>query len=388
MPVVMPFGVLARCHTPMMSPRGRRVRIDRLSNLCSNRPVRWEQQRLDDSGAADSLFGLRGLVRSVRSPDFSGVTFHEVRARSVLNKVPGASPMPFRWTVNPYRGCTHACKYCFARGSHTYLDFDAGNDFDSEVVVKVNAAEALAAQLRKPSWTREHVAMGTNTDPYQRAEGRYQLMPGIIRALAGSGTPFSILTKGTMLTRDLPLLTSVARDVPVGLGVSLALLGRELQRRLEPGTPTPQARLEMVRKAADAGLRCQVFVAPILPGLTDSAEQLDELLEAIASAGATSVMFTALHLRPGTREWFMQWLGAEHPDLVPYYERLYARGSNAATSYRRWLAMRTGRLVRKHGLDDTADGGTREAADNTQSPVPGPRTRVDSDQSGQQLSLL
>ena len=346
--------------------------------------MRWEQQRLDNSGDVNSLFGVRGLVRSVRSPDFSGVTFHEVRARSVLNKVPGASPMPFRWTVNPYRGCTHACKYCFARGSHTYLDFDAGKDFDSEVVVKVNAAEVLAAQLRKPSWTREHVAMGTNTDPYQRAEGRYQLMPGIIRALAGSGTPFSVLTKGTMLTRDLPLLTSAAQDIPVGLGVSLALLDRELQRRLEPGTPTPQARLEMVRKAAEAGLRCQVFVAPILPGLTDSAEQLDGLLEAIAAAGASSVMFTALHLRPGTREWFMQWLGAEHPDLVPYYEQLYARGSNAAPSYRRWLSAHTGRLVRKHGLNDTPEGGTREAADDTHSAVPNSRAA----HSGEQLSLL
>lgn len=367
-----------------MSPPGERVRIDRVPNVCSNIIVRWEQQRLDDSGSAESLFGLRGLVRSVRSPDFSGVTFHEVRARSVLNKVPGTSRMPFRWTVNPYRGCSHACTYCYARQSHTYLDFDAGTDFDSEVVVKVNAAEALTAQLRKPSWTREHVAMGTNTDPYQRAEGRYQLMPGIIRALASSGTPFSVLTKGTMLTRDLPLLTSAAQDVSVGLGVSLALLDRELQRRLEPGTPTPQARLELVRKAAEAGMRCQVFVAPILPGLTDSAEQLDRLLEAIASAGATSVMFTALHLRPGTREWFMRWLGVEHPDLVPYYEQLYARGSNAATSYRRWLSMRTSRLLHKHGLADPPDGGARETTDATQPTVPNPGT----EHPGGQLSLL
>jgi DNA repair photolyase len=240
---------------------------------------------------------------------------------------------------------------CFARNTHTYLDLDAGNDFDSQIVVKVNAPEVLAGQLRAPRWAREPVAMGTNTDPYQRAEGRYQLMPGIIRALADSGTPFSILTKGTVLSRDLPLLSEVSRDVPVGLGVSIALVDRELQRNLEPGTASPQARLELVRKIVEAGLPVGVFIAPVLPHLTDSVEQLDALLAAIADTGANGVTVLPLHLRKGAREWFAAWLAREHPRLVPAYRRIYAKGSNADVQYRRWLGRRVGPLLRRHGLD-------------------------------------
>jgi DNA repair photolyase len=311
--------------------------------------MRWESQRAGND-PQQALLGLDGLVRSVRSPEFHGVTFHEVRARSVLNRVPGQSVVPFRWTVNPYRGCSHACTYCFARNTHTYLEFDAGKDFDTQVVVKINAPEVLATQLRKRSWTHEHVAMGTNTDPYQRAEGRYQLMPGIIRALADSGTPFSILTKGTTLNRDLPLLRSVSKEVDVGLGVSIALLDREIQRRVEPGTPSPQARLELVRRLRDAGLPCGVMVAPVLPGLTDSTEQLDALLTEIADAGATSATVLALHLRPGAREWYAQWVAREHPELVPHYREIYGRGSYAGGRYQRLLAARVGPLLRRHGF--------------------------------------
>jgi len=239
---------------------------------------------------------------------------------------------------------------CFARNTHTYLDLDAGHDFDSQVVVKVNAAELLRARLSSPRWTREHVAMGTNTDPYQRAEGRYQLMPGIIQALADSGTPFSILTKGTTMSRDIPLLAAAAKRVPVGLGVSIALLDKEIHHTLEPGTPSPQARLELVRRLADAGLPCGVFIAPVLPGLTDSAERLDDLLAAIAAAGATGVTVLALHLRPGAKEWFAGWLKREHPHLVPGYRELYGTGSYADRRYRRRLAALVEPLVRKHGL--------------------------------------
>jgi DNA repair photolyase len=243
---------------------------------------------------------------------------------------------------------------CFARNTHTYLDMDAGEDFDSQIVVKVNAPEVLARQLRSPRWAREPVAMGTNTDPYQRAEGRYELMPGIIRTLAESGTPFSILTKGTVLSRDLPLLAAVSEDVSVGLGVSIALVDRELQRNLEPGTASPQARLELVRKIIEAGLPCGVFVAPVLPGLTDSVEQLDALLAAIADTGATGVTVLPLHLRKGAREWFATWLTQEHPRLVPEYRRIYARGSNADLRYRRWLGARVGPLLRRHNLGPKA----------------------------------
>jgi DNA repair photolyase len=311
--------------------------------------VRWEQQRIDGEPQL-TLPGMPGLLRSVRTPEFAGIVFHEVAARSVLNRVPTASRMPFTWTVNPYRGCTHACTYCFARKSHTYLDLDAGRDFDSQVVVKVNAPEVLARELRSPKWCHEHVAMGTNTDPYQRAEGRYQLMPGIIDALARTATPFSVLTKGTLLGRDLPLLAAAGERVDVGIAVSIAMVDRDLSASVEPGTPSPQARLELVGKLSAAGLRCGVMVAPVLPGLTDSTGQLDALLGEIAAAGAAGATVLALHLRPGTREWYLSWLAREHPDLLPRYAQLYSRGSYVDRRYRGALARRVGPLIRKHGL--------------------------------------
>src|SRR3954447_9122708 len=166
--------------------------------------MRWDGQRLDvDDGALPGMPGIRGLLRSVQVPEFPGMTLHEVRARSALNAVPPGLPVPFRWTINPYRGCSHACRYCFARKTHEWLELDSGRDFDTQIVVKTNLVEVLRRELARPSWAREHVALGTNTDPYQRAEGRYRLMPGVIRALADSGTPFSILTKGTLLRRDI-----------------------------------------------------------------------------------------------------------------------------------------------------------------------------------------
>jgi DNA repair photolyase len=322
--------------------------------------MRWDGQRADrDDGA---LFAASGLIRAVRTPEFDGVTFHEVHARSVLNRVPAASRMPFRWTMNPYRGCSHACRYCFARNSHTYLDLDAGRDFDTQVVVKTNAPEVLRQQLGAPSWAREHVAMGTNTDPYQRAEGRYALMPRIISALTDSGTPFSILTKGTVAHRDLDLLSAAGQRVGVGMAVSLALLDGELARRLEPGTPSPAARLELIRRITAAGLGCDVLVAPVLPRLTDSTEQLDALLAAIAAAGARGVTVLPLHLRPGAREWFTAWLSAEYPELVPCYRRLYSRGSNVTREYRERLDEQVAPLLRSHGLDRGRHRGPEHAA--------------------------
>jgi len=315
--------------------------------------VRWEGQALrgSDPGALPGLGQLDGLVRSVHTPEFAGVTFHEVRCRSALNRVPGSSPVPFRWTINPYRGCTHGCVYCFARNTHTYLDLDAGRDFDSQIVVKTNVAEVLRRELASTRWTGEHVAMGTNTDPYQRAEGRYRLMPGIIEALAGSGTPFSILTKGTLLSRDLPLLTDAARHGSVGVSLSLALLEPDLQAVLEPGTPTPRARLDLIRRVRAAGLPCGVLLAPILPDLTDGEDQLGHLVEAVAAAGATRISAMALHLRPGAREWFFSWLRRTHPGLVPAYERYYARGANAPKAYRQELADRVAALLREAPLE-------------------------------------
>lgn len=300
--------------------------------------------------AAPALLPLAGLVRSVSTPEFAGVTFHEVTAKSVLNKVVAGSRMPFDWTVNPYRGCSHACVYCFARKSHTYLDFDAGLDFDSQVVVKINAAEVLRKELAKASWQRQHVALGTNTDPYQRAEGRYRLMPGIIGALADSGTPLSILTKGTLLSRDIPLLKHAAAQVPVGVGISLAMTDETLSEAVEPGTPGPRARLKLVSRLREAGLPCGVMAMPILPWLSDSDEALDSLFGSLAAAGATGVTAGALYLKPGTREWFMQWIAREHPQLAGRYRRLYGTGSYASKEYREWLAGRIRYFKSRHGF--------------------------------------
>ncbi|MEN5073833.1 intein-containing Rv2578c family radical SAM protein [Isoptericola cucumis] len=239
---------------------------------------------------------------------------------------------------------------CFARPTHEYLDLDAGKDFDSQVVVKMNVDTLLRAELAKPSWRREPVALGTNTDPYQRAEGRYRLMPGIIGALADSGTPFSILTKGTLLRRDLPLIAQAAQRVEVGLGVSLAFADEELQQAVEPGTPTPRARLDLIRAVRAAGLPCGVMVAPVLPWLTDSRDHLRRLLDAIADAGATGVTVVPLHLKPGTREWYLQWLAKEHPHAVAGYGRVFSRGTYALEAYRQWLWDRVQPLLDERGF--------------------------------------
>jgi DNA repair photolyase len=313
--------------------------------------MRWDSQSVEaDDGALPGLERI-GFVRSVRTPQFAGVTFHEVLCKSALNKIPDAGAvLPFQYTVNGYRGCSHACRYCFARPTHEYLDLDCGNDFDTQIIVKTNVADVLRRELRRRSWRRETVALGTNTDPYQRAEGRYALMPGIIAALAGSGTPLSILTKGTLLRRDLPLIADAAGQVPVSLAVSLAVGDPELHKQVEPGTPTPQSRLGLIAAIRDVGLDCHVMVAPVLPYLTDSVEHLDGLLRQIAAAGATGVTVFGLHLRGSTRGWFMSWLARTHPQLVGQYRELYRRGAYLPPSYRYELRARAAPLIAKYGL--------------------------------------
>ncbi len=332
--------------------------------------MRWAGQTLDaaDEGALPGL-ERSGLVRSVQTPEFEGITFHEVLCKSALNKIPGDSSLPFSWTVNPSRGCSHACRYCFARPTHEYLQLDAGADFDSQIVVKTNIAAVLRKELARRSWKCEPVALGTNTDPYQRAEGRYRLMPGIIRALAESGTPFSILTKGTLLRRDLPLLTLAAQKVDVHVSISLAVHDPDLQRQLEPGTPGPRARLDLIRAVRDAGLPCGVLVAPVIPFLTDGTRQLDGLFEALAGAGASWVTTLPMHLRSTTKDWFMSWLAEHHPALVRRYRQLYGHGAYVTPEYTAWLRDRIDPLLDKHGFGIEA---TRRVPEST----PTGRSRV------------
>ncbi|WP_327672404.1 MULTISPECIES: Rv2578c family radical SAM protein [unclassified Streptomyces] len=317
--------------------------------------MRWENltdEPADHGRARDAaLFGADAVVsRTFDTPEFRGVTFHEIRARSIVNRVPGASRMPFEWTVNPYRGCTHACVYCFARNTHRYLDLDTGLGFDSQIVVKMNAPQLLRHHLASRRWHGEHIAMGTNVDCYQRAEGRYQLMPGIIEALRDCANPFSILTKGTLILRDLPVLRQAAEVTDVGISVSVGFVDRELWRTVEPGTPAPERRLDVVRALSDAGIGCGVLMAPVIPFLGDHPDQLRATVRAIAQAGATSVTPLVLHLRPGAREWFMGWLAQHHPHLVRRYERLYAEGAYAPKWYQRRVTRQVHELAEEFGI--------------------------------------
>ena len=270
--------------------------------------MRWNALQ-EGSTPQGALFERGAVARTFDTPGFRGMTFYEVHARSIINQVPKASRMAFRWTINPYRGCGHACVYCFARNTHTYLDLDAGQDFDSKIVVKVNAPELARRELAAPRWAGEHVAMGTNVDCYQRAEGRYQLMPGIIGALRDARNPFSILTKGTLILRDLDLIADAAQVTDVGLNVSVGFVDKELSRLVEPGTPSPARRLGICSAIAERGLSCGVLMGPVLPFLSDSPAQLEAAVREIAAAGAARVTPIVLHLRPGTRDWFLRWLG-------------------------------------------------------------------------------
>ena len=253
--------------------------------------------------------------------------FLHVNARTIVNKVPASSRMPFGYTINAYRGCSHACTYCFARPTHTYLGLGIGEDFERKIVVKVNAVERLRAELRSPRWKGDPIAMGTNTDPYQKAEGKYHLTQGIVRALAEAGNPFSILTKSTLVLRDLDLLADAATRTRVRLGLSIGTLDREVWRLTEPGTPPPDKRLEAVRRLSEAGIRCSVLIAPVLPGLSDSDDQLREVAQACLEAGAVSVTPVALHLRPGVREHYLGWLAGARPELVDLYAQRFRKGS-------------------------------------------------------------
>ncbi|ROQ39721.1 DNA repair photolyase [Frondihabitans sp. PhB188] len=323
--------------------------------------LRWAGQRIDASapGALPGLERVSGLVRSVRTPEFQGITFHEVLSKSALNHVPmTAKVLPGEWTINPYRGCTHACVYCYARPTHEHLGMGLGDDFDTQIVVKTNVAEVLRSELARKRELPERVAMGTNTDPYQRAEGRYALMPGIIDALADAGVDFSILTKGSLIRRDLDRLVRASERVDVQLGMSIAVLDDDLQSSIEPGTPSATARLATVRAIRDAGLDCTVFAAPLLPGLTDSAEQVDDLMGALADAGATNVLPSLLYLQPGVKELYLSWIERERPHLLDGYRRLYSGGTHASKGYQELVYDRARASLRRHGL-----------------PVPGPATR-------------
>ena len=318
--------------------------------------MRWSNLSLETEELA-RLPGYRdeAVVRHFDAPEALSTRFYEVRAKSILNRVPEASQMPFRWTINPYRGCSHACVYCFARPTHKYLDFDTGRDFEREIVVKVNAPERLRAELGRPSWKQEHIALGTNTDPYQWVEGRYRLMPGIWEAMIDARNPGSVLTKSPLLLRDLPLMVELSRRADFSAALSVPTLDERAWRQTEPHTPNPRARLEAVAELTRAGIRTGVLIAPLMPGINDSPVQVERILELATEAGAEYVSGLALHLRGDVRRLFMDWLADHRPDLLARYRDLYRRGAYAPVQERRRLA----RLVR--GPDQSPFERSREA---------------------------
>jgi DNA repair photolyase len=257
--------------------------------------------------------------------------------------------MPFRWTINPYRGCTHACNFCFARPTHTYLDFNAGRDFEREIVVKVNAPERLRVELAKPSWKGEHIALGTNTDPYQWVEGRYKLTRGIWEVMIEARNPGSVLTKSPLLLRDLDLMTELNRVADFSAALSVPTLDEKAWRATEPHTPHPRARLEAVAELNRAGIPTGILVAPLMPGINDAPEQVERILELAEEAGAAYVTGIALHLRSEVRQVFMDWLEEHRSDLVPRYIDLYRRGAYAPVRERKRLAA----LIRSPELESS-----------------------------------
>src|SRR2546423_3452222 len=264
--------------------------------------MRWDNLTVENE-EEHRLPGYRdaAVVRRFDAPEALDIRFYEVRAKSALNEVPKASRMPFRWTINPYRGCSHACIYCFARPTHTYLDMNARRDFEKEIVVKVNVPEILRRELARPSWKGDHVALGTNTDPYQWVEGRYKLMPGIWEAFRDFRNPCSVLTKSPLLLRDLSLMNGVAEVAPIQASLSIPTLEEKAWRATEPHTPHPRARIEAVADLNRAGIPCGVLVAPLMPGINDSPEQVERILELCTEAGAAHLSGLPLHPPGGGR---------------------------------------------------------------------------------------
>jgi DNA repair photolyase len=276
---------------------------------------RWSQ-------LADSQDGLFETSRRVVGRgEYRGLTFHEVEARSIITKSPPGTPW-FGYSINAYRGCSHACVYCFARPTHDYLGFNMGTDFDTQIVVKANAVDLVRAETVPGRWPGDSIAMGTNTDPYQAAEGKYKLTQGIIEVLVERNNPFSILTKSPLVLRDIALITEASKRSDVSVSFSVATVDEDVWRRTEPGAPHPRKRLEALAKLRAAGVPGGVMMAPLLPGISDRPDQVAAVKKAAREAGAESWHPVKLHLR-GMRQHFLDWLKEDSPELLQQYEEMY-----------------------------------------------------------------
>lgn len=254
-----------------------------------------------------------------------GVEVVEQQAKSVINAVPG---MPFKWSINPYRGCYHQCRFCYARRTHTYLEADGMKQWGSKIYVKVNAAAVVRSEVSKRSWKHEHVAIGTATDPYQPLEGTYRITRGILEALRDYHTPAGIITRSPLIVRDIDVLQSLARTAGAGVSVSIATMDDALAREIEPTVAPPRQRLRAVRMLADAGIDVSVALAPVLPGITDAREQLEAVVREARAAGARRVWHNTLNLHDVTRNEFFRYLKEHRPEMIAQYADLY-RGKYA-----------------------------------------------------------
>jgi DNA repair photolyase len=336
--------------------------------------LRW---KLADDDDGSTLFAdERAATRHVGKGAYAGLEFLHVNARTIINNVPRQSLMPFRHTINCYRGCSHACVYCFARPTHDYLGLNIGEDFEKRIVVKINAVERLRAELRSSTWEGAHIAMGTNTDPYQHAEGKYHLTRGIVDVLSEARNPFSILTKSTLILRDSAALAQAASRTKVAINFSVGCLDRGVWKLSEPGTPPPEQRLAALRRLTDAGISCGVLVAPVLPGLSDSDDQLRGVVEAAAGAGAVSISGVALHLRGSVRAHYFEWLNRVRPDLVTLHRERFRAGAYQEHTDRDRIAE----VVRATALRCGVNGRATYA--------PAPATTPVRLTPGEQLSLL
>ena len=292
--------------------------------------------------------------------------YEEIRCRTALNRVSG---MGFRWSLNPYRGCVHGCHYCFARRYHAYYDLDTGKDFTGIIMVKVNVAQVLREELSRRSWRRETVAIGTATDPYQPIEGKYRLTRSCLEAFVKRHSPISLVTKGSLVLRDVDVLAELARRAECTVCFSITTMNNALVRRLEPGTPPPQKRLMAMERLAKAGVTAGVLLAPIVPGITDNVDNLAEVTKAAASHGACFFGANVLHLKPGTKEHFLDFLQKEHPSLLAEYKRLYP-GSYAPKQFQEQVQERVAELRETYGLEARSNSSSRVTMRSRQLELP------------------
>jgi DNA repair photolyase len=276
------------------------------------------------------------------------VEYREEPCRSALNRVEG---MDFRWSLNPYMGCVHRCTFCYVRAFERRADRPSDDRYGRSIRVKVNVAEVLARELARTGWRRESVAVGAATDPYQPAEGRYRLTRACIRVFTAARNPFSIVTRGPLIVRDVDVLQQAAQRAAVHVSFSVPTLDREVWRKTEPGTAPPRQRLRALRALVDAGIDAGVGMAPILPGLSDRPEQLAEVVRAAREAGATGLWCNVLHLDPGTREHFLENLARDWPALLPHYEALY-RGKYVERRESDPIKARVAALRVQHAIAD------------------------------------